>query len=69
MFFLFPRLEHPAGWICARYKSLLLVLLLSDLRATDFDLKNVNGCSFPTEFQTLLFSREIRKRCASAALH
>ena len=19
--FLFPRLEHPAGWICARYKS------------------------------------------------
>ena len=28
MFFLFPRLEHPAGWICARYKSLLLLLLL-----------------------------------------
>ena len=27
MFFLFPRLEHPAGWICARYKSLLLLLL------------------------------------------
>ena len=27
-FFLFPRLEHPAGWICARYKSLLLLLLL-----------------------------------------
>ena len=26
MFFLFPRLEHPAGWICARYKSLLLLL-------------------------------------------
>ena len=29
MFFLFPRLEHPAGWICARYKSLLLLLLLN----------------------------------------
>ena len=33
MFFLFPRFEHPAGWICARYKSLLLLrypyLLLS----------------------------------------
>ena len=28
MFFLFLRLEHPAGWICARYKSLLLLLLL-----------------------------------------
>ena len=28
MFFLFPRLEHPAGWICAHYKSLLLLLLL-----------------------------------------
>ena len=27
-FFLFPRLEHPAEWICARYKSLLLLLLL-----------------------------------------
>ena len=27
-FFLFPRLEHPSGWICARYKSLLLLLLL-----------------------------------------
>ena len=25
---MFPRLEHPAGWICARYKSLLLLLLL-----------------------------------------
>ena len=31
MFFLFPRLEHPAGWICARYKSLLLLLLLLTL--------------------------------------
>ena len=31
MFFLFPRLEHPAGWICARYKSLLLLLLLLKL--------------------------------------
>ena len=29
MFFLFLRLEHPAGWICARYKSLLLLLLLT----------------------------------------
>ena len=29
MFFLFPRLEHPAGWICARYKSLLLLLLIT----------------------------------------
>ena len=28
MLFLFPRLERPAGWICARYKSLLLLLLL-----------------------------------------
>ena len=28
MFFLFPHLEHPAGYICARYKSLLLLLLL-----------------------------------------
>ena len=28
MFFLFPRLEHTAGWICARYKSLLLLLLV-----------------------------------------
>ena len=28
MFFLFPRLEHPAGWIRARYKSLLLLLLV-----------------------------------------
>ena len=26
-----PRLEHPAGWICARYKSLLLLLLVSRL--------------------------------------
>ena len=26
MFFLFPRLERPAGWICARYKALLLLL-------------------------------------------
>ena len=26
-----PRLEHPAGWICARYKSLLLLLLLLSL--------------------------------------
>ena len=33
MFFLFPRLEHPAGWICARYKSLLLLLLLSSRQA------------------------------------
>ena len=30
MFFLFLRLEHPAGWICARYKSLLLLLFESD---------------------------------------
>ena len=29
MFFLFPRLEHPAGWICARYKSLLLLLIIT----------------------------------------
>ena len=28
MFFLFPRLEHPAGWICARYKSLLLLVVV-----------------------------------------
>ena len=27
-FSLFPRLEHPAGWICARYKSFKLLLLL-----------------------------------------
>ena len=26
VFFLFPCIEHPAGWICARYKSLLLLL-------------------------------------------
>ena len=31
MFFLFLRLEHPAGWICARYKSLLLLLLLINI--------------------------------------
>ena len=31
-FFLFPRLEHPAGWICARYKSLLLLLLFRYFR-------------------------------------
>ena len=26
--FLDSRLEHPAGWICARYKSSVLLLLL-----------------------------------------
>ena len=25
-FFLFPRLEHPAGWICTRYKSIFLII-------------------------------------------
>ena len=25
--FLDSRLEHPAGWICARYKSVILLLL------------------------------------------
>ena len=30
--FLDSRLEHPAGWICARYKSSVLLLLL--LRAS-----------------------------------
>ena len=29
MFFLFLRLERPAGWICARYKFVLLLLLNS----------------------------------------
>ena len=27
--FLDSRLEHPAGWICARYKSSVLLLLFS----------------------------------------
>ena len=32
--FLDSRLEHPAGWICARYKtSVLLLLLLKDTSA------------------------------------
>ena len=35
MFVLFPRLEHPAGWICARYKSLLLLLLLVPVPYTE----------------------------------
>ena len=28
--FLDSRLEHPAGWICARYKSSVLLLVLLD---------------------------------------
>ena len=28
VFTLFPHFEHPAVWICAHYKSLLLLLLL-----------------------------------------
>ena len=36
MFFLFPRLEHPAGWICARYKSLLLLLLRTEITFVPF---------------------------------
>ena len=32
--FLDLRLEHPAGWICARYKSSVLLLLLLKHTAT-----------------------------------
>ena len=32
--FLDSRLEHPAGWICARYKSSVLLLLYFVLRST-----------------------------------
>ena len=32
--FLDSRLEHPAGWICVRYKSSVLLLLLNDDIAT-----------------------------------
>ena len=28
---LFPRLEHPIGWICARYKSVLLLLFIINI--------------------------------------
>ena len=34
--FLYSRLEHPAGWICARYKSSVLLLLLKLLHSHPF---------------------------------
>ena len=48
VFTLFPRLEHPAGWICARYKSLLLVLFWNShlspmLRLYWIYMKNTKG--------------------------
>ena len=36
--FLDSRLEHPAGWICARYKSSVLLLLL----LLDFTFENIH---------------------------
>ena len=33
MLFLFPRLEHPAEWVCARYKSLLVLLFVTGVGA------------------------------------
>ena len=33
--FLDLRLEHPAGWICARYKSYVLLLLLYQFHCTN----------------------------------
>ena len=30
--FLDSRLEHPAGWICARYKSSVLIIVLLSTR-------------------------------------
>ena len=55
MFFLFPRLEHPAGWICARYKSLLLLLLLctyvwSDVFIIPNSLHNKGSCWILKDF-------------------
>ena len=53
MFFTFLRLEHPAGWICALYKSLLLFIIIIIIfkqscrwKLTDYELLKpplVNG--------------------------
>ena len=42
--FLDSRLEHPAGWICARYKSsvLLLVVLLLSVLLQDTSAATIN---------------------------
>ena len=39
--FLDPRLEHPAGWICARYKSSVLIIIniMNGSTTTKIDLK------------------------------
>ena len=42
--FLDSRLEHPAGWICARYKSSVLLLLLTrNRRLFCFDLNGTTA--------------------------
>ena len=48
--FLDLRLEHPAGWICARYKSsvlLLLLLLISQCCSEDYHVQEPDGTPRP----------------------
>ena len=37
LFSLFQHLEHEAGWICARYKSLLLLLIFGPIEYLYYD--------------------------------
>ena len=69
MFFLFPRLEHPAGWICARYKSLLLLQYSSEFprEGNCVTTRKESRSSFPCEcsygiyFDFLPGSEEVRR--------
>ena len=44
--FLDSRLEHPAGWICARYKSSVLLLLLLLLLLYYYSTGNLDKRSY-----------------------
>ena len=45
--FLDSRLEHPAGWICARYNSSVLLLLFCII---DTVFVAIQGCQFIMRF-------------------
>ena len=51
--FLDSRLEHPAGWICARYKSSVL-LLLSESEFVPQSVKNTILASRPSVIHLIL---------------
>ena len=42
--FLDSRLEHSAGWICARYKSSVLLLLITDLSCFTLAISHLSIC-------------------------